>query len=297
MSTETSPAVETSTPVEPAFTPMPAPTTAAEAFAILRSCGVSESAALELLVAVAVAIDADFAIADSAVCFSVTEFDDAPRVQAFEAAGRLWANVGLTDEPYDSARRAKLREDILTTIVAGEEPNHYFDQEVNPDYRQPYVAICYGAFGTSPGDCWVQVNRCSDGSYVLSDGDDSHQNDHDTVYLTLEGARAAAATLASELDEGGKLDAEAVTEASYDEARESATPDGVFAFGFVTPEGDFRVQSRYPKSDAPKLLVEEWFEKTAAANPGGNLLWHLMTCAAWAELVDGEWVVADDSDD
>lgn len=270
----------------PTFTPAPAPQSAAEALALLRAQGLSAEAALELLFDVAKAMDG--------MGVSETEFADAPGVSMFEAAGRLYANLGLSDEPYDASRRAEAREAIASTVAWGEEPEGN-SEEVDSDFRETYVACCYGEAGDEPGDCWVQVNRRADGAYVLTEGDEAVQNGADGVFLTLAAARAAARALAEELDEGDGLVAEGVVQTRCDAARDRASDTGEWAFGFVTPEGEVRVEQRFEDREDVELLVDEWFDKTKAANPGTNILWHLMTTAAVLQLVDGEWgAVSDD---
>lgn len=283
----TTPAAET-TPAAPAtFTPAPAPTTAQEAFTILRA-HLPEAEALEVL--------AYFGARYSEP--SEVIFEDAPGVSAVEAVAVMLGRVHYPSSTYYAGRNQEARENAVDLVL--EASNRAGLDKTHEETRADYVARCYGSNGDEPGDCWAIVVLRDDGVFVVTDGDDAHRETVPGFYLTLEAAAQAAADHAEDSDEGDGEDAEGVVAAERAAARERANDTGGWAFGFVSPDGSTRAELRFDSRDDAQALVDEWFEGVKAHNPGTNILWGSMTCAAVLFLdSDGEWAddgVEDDED-
>lgn len=153
------------------------------------------------------------------------------------------------------------------------------------DETYHYVACYYGVEGDQPGDCYLRVGVDPAGVWWIEDGDEDVRLSPEPC-VSAATAHAAAAQQAADLDEAESgEDADAMA-ARLLAARQDPDPDGEWA----TVDSQTGVLwARYASHDGAQAAVEAWYEARQAANPGSQLLWHLMSCPEVAQFVDGEW--------
>lgn len=142
--------------------------------------------------------------------------------------------------------------------------------------------------GAGVGACDVEVQAADrDGQWYLRTSDDAGGSDEcdATPYADRGAATAAAKEIADDRDECDGLSAEAWLEREREQAIEDAkSDDGEWVL--ASKDGTRWDDDRYLSRAGAEAAIAAWYEDVQAANPGTDIIWHLMETPELARLTD-----------
>ena len=152
--------------------------------------------------------------------------------------------------------------------------------------------------GTGAADVEVCVAECN-GYWYLSTRDDAGGSDDcdATPYGSEKEAREAARDYAEEHDECDALSAKDwLVHEKTNKIEAGKSDDGEWVLAHK--DGSRWDDDRYSDKDAAETAIDAWYEAVQSANPGTNIIWHLMDTPELARLnEDGEIEMASAEND
>jgi hypothetical protein len=151
--------------------------------------------------------------------------------------------------------------------------------------------------GVTAVDVDVQVGEAG-GAWYISTTDDSGGSDDctDESYDSRQEAIKAAKEFAESRDECDGMSADEWKAAkSKKQAEADLDPDGEYLLAHA--DGSPWGTKRYSGEDGARRAEVAWYDGVSDANPGTNIIWHLMDCPHAARLVDGKVEILSEQDD
>lgn len=154
--------------------------------------------------------------------------------------------------------------------------------------------------GNETGACDVEVMvaGCGDDWYLRTRDDAGGSDECDaTHYPSFEAATAAAKEFASEHDECDGIGASDWLDRERERAIEAGkSADGEYVLAHK--DGTKWDKDRYSDINAARAAIDSWYDGVQAANPGTNIIWHLMDTPCLGQVnEDGEIEIVPDEDE
>jgi hypothetical protein len=146
-------------------------------------------------------------------------------------------------------------------------------------------------------DVSVQVGEHNGGWFFRTTDDAGGMDDApDTEYSIRAAAEAAAKEFAESSDECDGMSADKWEAAQADQrAAADLDPDGGYLL--ADEDGSPWGADRYSSEDGARRAEVAWYDGVSDANPGTDIIWHLMDCPHAARMVDGKVEILADRDD